>query len=167
MKRLEKESFVLQVKNDLGASSCVVALDRSFGITVEEITKLRKSMNEALSNFKVLKNTLAKIVVKDSVFEQLSECLKGPTALAYSNNPVLMAKALSEFIKTNNKLKILCGVMDGKYITAETVSELASLPSIDELRAKIVGLLTASASKVVRTIAEPAARIARVVAAKN
>ena len=167
MKRLEKESFVSRVKADLSSASVVIALDRSFGITVEEITQLRKNMNDVDSNLKVLKNTLAKIAMRDSSLEQLSDSLKGPTALAYSNNPVGMSKALSNFVKKNDKMKILGGVMDGKYISAAVVVELASLPSVDELRAKIIGLLTASATKIVRTIKEPAAMIARVVSAKN
>ena len=167
MKRLEKESFVSNVRDEIVTSSTVIAVNRSFGITVGEMTKLRRQMHDAESNFKVLKNTLARIAIKDSPLEVLSNHLEGPTALAYSNNPVGMAKALSDFVKTNDKLKILGGVMDGKYISAKVVSDLASLPSVDELRAKIVGLLTAAATKVVRTVKEPSARVARVIAAKQ
>ena len=87
--------------------------------------------------------------------------------MAYSNNPVGLAKAISEFAKANEKLTILGGVMDGKAISVNTINELASLPSMDELRAKIIGLLTAAASKIVRTVKEPSARVARVIAAKS
>ena len=167
MKRPEKESFVSHVKEELANSSIVVAVNRSFGITVEEITKLRKSMHEAEANFKILKNTLARIAIKDTELDGLDKFLEGPTALAYSNNPVGMSKALSEFAKSNEKLTILGGVMDGKAISKETIAELAALPSVDELRAKIIGLLTAAASKIVRTVNEPSSRIARVIAAKN
>ncbi len=167
MLRREKETFVSHIREELAGSSIVVALSREAGITVEEITRLRKDMHNAEAHLKILKNTLARIAIKDSTLESIERYLKGSTGLAYSNNPVGMAKAISEFAKTNEKLKILGGVMDGKAITPEVIKELASLPSMDELRAKIIGLLTAAASKIVRTINEPSARVARVIAAKN
>ena len=167
MLRKEKESFVSHIREELVNSSIVIALNREAGITVEEITRLRKDMNNAESHLKILKNTLARIAIKDSALESIEKYLKGSTGLAYSNNPVGMAKAISEFAKTSEKLKVLGGVMDGKAISSEIIKELASLPSMDELRAKIIGLLTANASKIVRTITEPFARVARVVAAKS
>ncbi|MDR3224431.1 MAG: 50S ribosomal protein L10 [Holosporales bacterium] len=167
MKRQEKESFVSRIRDDLVGSSIVLAVDRTSGITVEEMTKLRKDMRAIEANFKVLKNTLARIAIKGSVLDPIGKYLVGSTALAYSNNPVGLAKAISEFAKTNEKLKILGGIMDGKEISYEVIKELASLPSVDELRAKIIGLLTAAALKIVRTIKEPSARIARVIAAKG
>lgn len=167
MKRLEKESFVTHIKDELVKASTVIAINRSYGITVGEITKLRCDMYKTNANLKVLKNTLARIAIKDSHLEPLGEFLEGPTALAYSDDPVGVAKALADFSKENGKLTILGGVMDGKFINVETVKALASLPSLDELRGKIVGLLTAAATKIVRTVKEPSARVARVVAAKN
>ena len=167
MLRQEKEAFVSHIREELMSSSIVVALSRQPGITVEEITKLRKDMHEAESNLKILKNTLARIAIKDSTLESIGQYLEGSTGLAYSKNPVGMAKAISEFVKTNEKLTILGGVMDGKAISPNTIKELASLPSMDELRAKIIGLLTAAASKIVRTVKEPSARVARVIAAKS
>lgn len=167
MLRREKESFVSHIREELMSSSIVVAVNREPGITVEEITKLRKDMCKADARLKVLKNTLARIAIKDSTLDSIGKYLEGSTGLAYSNNPVGMAKAISEFIKTNEKLKVLGGVMDGKAITPDIIKELASLPSMDELRAKITGLLTAVASKIVRTVKEPSARVARVIAAKS
>ncbi len=167
MKRLEKESFVMHMKGELIKASTVIAINRSYGITVGEMTKLRQSMYQTKANFKVLKNTLARIAIKDSHLEQLSGLLEGPTALAYSDDPIGVAKVLADFSKKNEKLVILGGVMDGKFINVETVKALASLPSLDELRGKIVGLLTAVATKIVRTVKEPSARVARVIAAKN
>ncbi len=167
MKRLEKESFVSHIKGELNNSSTVIAVNRSFGITVDEITKLRRDMHKAKANFKVLKNTLARIAIKDSEFEPLSDYLEGPTALAYSNNPVEMAKAIVDFVKSNDKMSVLGGIMDGQFITSDQIKSLAELPSLDELRGKLVGLLTAAATKIVRTVKEPSSRIARVVAAKN
>lgn len=167
MLRKEKEAFVSHIREELVNSSIVVALNRNPGITVEEMTKLRKDMHKAESNLKILKNTLARIAIKGSNIDQIGMYLNGSTGLAYSNNPVGMAKAISEFAKANEKLTILGGVMDGKAITPDVIKELASLPSMDELRAKIIGLLTATASKIVRTVKEPSARVARVIAAKS
>jgi large subunit ribosomal protein L10 len=167
MLRQEKESFVSGVREELVNSSIVVAVNRNSGITVEEITKFRKDMKKAEANFKILKNTLARIAIKGSTLEPIEQYLEGPTGLAYSNNPVGLAKAISEFAKANEKLTILGGVMDGKAISADVINELASLPSMDELRAKIIGLLTAAASKIVKTVKEPSARVARVIAAKS
>ena len=113
MLRREKETFVSHIREELASSSIVVALSREAGITVEEITRLRKDMHNAEAHLKILKNTLARIAIKDSTLESIERYLKGSTGLAYSNNPVGMAKAISEFAKTNEKLKILGGVMDG------------------------------------------------------
>ncbi|MDR1289383.1 MAG: 50S ribosomal protein L10 [Holosporales bacterium] len=167
MKRLEKESFVSQMRDELLGSSIVVAVDRTSGITVEEMTRLRRGIREAEANFKVMKNTLARIAIKDSALEVISDYFNGPTGLAYSNDPVALAKAIYDFIKSNERLSVLGGVMDGKVISKDVIKSLAALPSQDELRAKIIGLLTANASKIVRTIKEPSARVARVVAAKG
>jgi large subunit ribosomal protein L10 len=167
MKRGEKESFVSDIRGKLLESSIVIAVNRSFGITVEEITKLRKDVREAEANFKVIKNTLARIAIKDTALEGIGEYLDGPTGLAYSNNPVGLSKALAKFAKDNEKLTILGGFMNGRAISKGVVEELASLPSHDELRAKIIGLLTANAVKIVRTIKEPSSRVTRVIAARN
>jgi large subunit ribosomal protein L10 len=167
MKRKEKEVFVAHVREEILASSIVVAVDRTTGITVAEMTKLRSRMRKAGAGFKVLKNTLARKAISDSVFDQIDVYLKGPTGLAYSNNPVDLAKDLQNFAKENDRLKILGGVMDGKAITSAIVKELSSLPTMDELRAKIIGLLTAAASKIIGTVNEPARRLAVLLASKN
>jgi large subunit ribosomal protein L10 len=167
MKRSEKEAFVSDIREELVNSSVVVAVNRSSGITVEEVTKFRKNMHEADAHFKILKNTLARIAVKDSALEPLTGYLEGPTGLAYSNNPVDLAKILSDFAKSSEKVEILGGIMDGKVISKDVIKTLASLPSMDELRAKLIGLLTAAATKIVRTVKEPSARVARVIAAKS
>jgi large subunit ribosomal protein L10 len=155
------------MRAELLGSSIVVAVDRTSGITVEEMNKLRRGIRDAEASLKVMKNTLARIAVKDSVLEVISDYFNGPTGLAYSNNPVGLAKAIHDFAKSNERLSVLGGVMDGKAISKDVIKALASLPSQDELRAKIIGLLTANASKLVRTIKEPSARVARVIAAKG
>ncbi|MDR0695220.1 MAG: 50S ribosomal protein L10 [Holosporales bacterium] len=167
MKRQEKEAFVSHMREELLSSSIVVAVDRTAGITVDEITRLRRDMRSADANFKVLKNTLARIAIKDSTLDPINEYLEGPTGLAYSNNPIGLAKELYKFAKENEKLKILGGVMDGKAISFNVIKELASLPSLDELHAKIIGLLTAAASKIIGTVSEPARRLAVIFASRN
>jgi large subunit ribosomal protein L10 len=167
MRRSEKELFVTGIRDELLGSSVVIVVNRLPGITAEEMTKFRVDIREAKAKFKILKNTLAKIAVKDSNLDQISEYFEGTTGLAYSDDPVGLSKAVSVFAKESEKMTVLGGIMDGKSISASIVNELATLPSMDELRAKIVGLLTSVASKIVRTIQEPAARVARVVAAKK
>jgi large subunit ribosomal protein L10 len=167
MKRQEKEAFVSRMREELLASSIVVAVDRTAGITVGEITQLRRDMRSAEANFKVLKNTLARLAIKDSALDSINEYLEGPTGIAYSNNPIGLAKELYKFAKENEKLRILGGVMDGKAISFNVIKELASLPSLDELHAKIIGLLTAAASKIVGTVREPARRLAVILASKE
>jgi large subunit ribosomal protein L10 len=167
MKRGEKETFVSGIRERLLGSSIVIAVDRSFGITVEEITKLRRDMRKADADFKVIKNTLARIAIKDTALEGIGKYLEGPTGLAYSSNPVGLSKALAKFSKNNERFTVLGGIMEGKAISKDIVEELAALPSHDELRARIIGLLTANAVKIVRTIKEPSCRIARVIAARS
>ena len=167
MKRSEKESFVLRVKEELKNASTVIAVNRSYGITVDEITKLRKDMRAEGANLKVLKNTLARIAIKDSHLDVLQDMFNGPTAIAYSDNPVGMSKVLAEFVKTNDKMSILGGIMDGTFINVEQINALATVPSMDELRGKIVGLFNAVATKLARVVKEPGTKIVRVIAAKQ
>ncbi len=167
MLRQEKETFVTNVRGELLNSEIVVVVNRGSGITVEEITKLRKDMNKSKSKFKVIKNTLARKAMEGSLLDCLNQYLSGTTGFAYSNDPVELAKAVFNFCKDNDgKMEIVAGVMDGKVVTGAQIKELATLPSLDGLRSQIVGLLSAVAGKLVRTINEPGAMIARIIAAK-
>ena len=167
MLRQEKEAFVSHVKGDLLNSQIVIVVNRTPGITVEEITKLRKRMVASKSKFKVIKNTLAKKAFEGSVMEGLNQYLSGNTGLAYSDDPIEAAKAVFEFCKENeNKMEIVSGFMDGSVISGAQIKELATLPSLEGIRAQILGLLSAVAGKLVRTINEPASQLARVFAAR-
>ena len=167
MLRQEKEAFVSHVRDILLDSSIVILVNRGKGITVEEITKLRNNMSKSESKFKIIKNTLARKAIEDSNLESLGEFLTGTTGFAYSNDPVEVSKAVFEFCKEyDGKMEIVAGVMDGKAITCTQIKQLATLPSLDGIRSQIVGLLSAVAGKLVRTVNEPAACIARVLAAK-
>jgi large subunit ribosomal protein L10 len=122
-------------------------------------------MRDTGAAYKVTKNTLALIALDGTRYAQLSDMLSGPTALATSSDPVAAAKAAVEFAKTNDRLEIVGGAMGDTLLDAEGIRALAELPSLDELRAKIIGLVQAPATKIARTIAEPGAQLARVIGA--
>ena len=144
----------------------VVVVAHYAGLTVAQMTNFRQQVKTAGGKVKVAKNRIAKIALKDTDYTGISDLLKGPTVLAYSKDPITAAKIAVSFAKTNDKLVILGGSMGKNVLDAKGVKALAELPSLDELRAKICGLLNAPATKIVRTIAEPGAKLARVIQAK-
>jgi large subunit ribosomal protein L10 len=115
---------------------------------------------------KVAKNTLTALALKGTKAEGIIPLLKGPVILAFSKDPVAAAKAMSDYAKGNDKLVILGGAMEATTLDAAGMQALANLPSLDELRAKLIGLLNAPATKIARTVAEPGAKLARVIQAK-
>lgn len=164
MDRSQKSDAVAQLNavfNEMG----VVVVTRNLGMTVEQSTALRTKMREAGAAYKVAKNSLAKIAIKDTDYTGLDEYLVGPVGLAWSQDPVAAAKAVVDFAKTNDKLEIVGGSMGSTVLNEAGVRALATMPSLDELRGKIVGLVNAPATKVVRTIIEPAAQLARLAGA--
>lgn len=165
MDRSQKEGLVSEIKAKLTDCSLVVVTHQS-GLSVGEVTTLRREVRAASAEFKVLKNTLAHIAVQDTALQPLQQFLKGPTALAYSKDPVAAAKAIVKFANKNDKLKIVGGYLDGQVLNQSGVKALAELPSLDELRAKLLAVILAPASQLVRTINEPGAQVARVIAAK-
>jgi large subunit ribosomal protein L10 len=157
-----------QVVSDLNAvfnEISVVVVTRNLGLTVAQSTMLRNKMRDAGATYKVTKNSLAKIATKGTVYESISDMLTGPIALASSKDPVAAAKVVAEFAKTNDKLEIVGGAMGSTLLDADGVKALATMPSLDELRAKIVGLVQAPATKIVQIIQAPAGQIARVLSA--
>ena len=164
MNRAEKADLVALLNTTFKETE-VVVVTRNLGLTVAQSTDLRGKMRDADASFKVSKNRLAKIALKDTRYEPLSEMLTGPIALATSSDPVAAAKVAVEFAKTNDKLEIVGGAMGDTVLDAAGIKALATMPSLDELRAKIIGLVQAPATKIARTIAEPGAQLARVVGA--
>ena len=140
----------------------VVVVTRNLGLTVAQSTVLRNKMRESGAQYRVAKNKLANIAAQGTPYASISNLLTGPTALATSSDPVAAAKVVVEFAKTNDKLEILGGAMGDTVLTIDGVKALATLPSLDELRAKIVGLVQAPATKVVQIIQAPAGQLARV-----
>lgn len=161
MDRSEKQQVVSSMRDSLQASALVVVTSQS-GLTVTEVTQLRDKIRSSGAAYKVLKNTLARLAVKDTQCEGITEFLNGPTALAYSQDPVAAAKAVVEFSESNEKIKVLGGCLGDKVLNANDVKALAKLPSLDELRAQILGVLVAPATKIARIVKEPGAQIARV-----
>ena len=161
MDRSQKAESVAQLNavfNEVG----VVVVTRNLGLSVKQSTDLRAKMREAGGTYKVAKNRLAKLALKDTQYQGLEEYLTGPTALAWSTDPVAAAKAAVDFAKTNDKLEIVGGAMGSTVLDANGVKALAAMPSLDELRGKIVGLVNAPATKVAQLVNAPAAKLARV-----
>ena len=161
MDRSQKTDAVAQL-NAVFNEAGVVVITRNLGLSVAQSTELRTKMREAGASYKVAKNRLAKLALKDTDYTSIEEYLVGPTALAYSADPVAAAKAVVEFAKTNDKLEIVGGSMGSVTLDANGVKALASMPSLDELRGKIVGLVNAPATKVVQLVNAPASKLARV-----
>lgn len=163
MLRSEKKDFV-EFLDGVYADSNSVIVTHYHGLTVSEVTALRASLKEKGANFKVVKNTLSKIAGQGKV-DQIADLFSGPTAIAYSEDPVAAAKGVMEFAKTNESLKVLGGMVNGQVLDQAGVATLSKLPSLDELRGKIVGLLQAPATKVAGVVQAPAGQLARVVQA--
>ena len=156
--KAESVAALNAVFNEVG----LVVVTRNLGLSVAQSTALRSKMRDAGAAYKVSKNRLARLALKDTQYEALEEHLTGPIALAWSTDPIAAAKAAVEFAKTNDKLEIVGGAMGSTQLNADGIKALASMPSLDELRGRIVGLVNAPATKVAQLVNAPAAKLARV-----
>lgn len=161
MDRSQKAESVAQL-NAVFKEVGVVVVTRNLGLSVAQSTDLRSKMRDAGASYKVAKNRLAILALKDTPYEGMEEYLSGPTALAYSEDPVAAAKAAVDFAKDVDKLEIVGGSMGGQLLDEAGIKALASMPSLDELRGTIVGLVNAPATKIARVVNEPAGKLARV-----
>jgi large subunit ribosomal protein L10 len=164
MDRAQKTEAVAQL-NALFSEVGVVVVTRNLGLTVAQATDLRNKMRDAGASYQVAKNRLVNLAVQGTTYASISNLLTGPTALSTSPDPVTAAKIVVEFAKTNDKIEIVGGAMGDTVLDADGVKALATMPSLDELRAKIVGLVQAPATKVVQIVQAPAGQLARVFAA--
>ena len=164
MDRSRKEELVAELHRTFEATNLVVITQQN-GLTVEEVTSLRGKLRGEGASFHVTKNRLAKIALKGTKFEPLEGSFTGPTAIAVSEDPVAAAKVAVEFANNNDKLTIIGGALGEKVLDVAEIKALAKLPSLDELRGKIVGLLQAPASKIVGVLNAPAGQLARVFSA--
>lgn len=156
--RSRKEEEIQSLKQRLEESEIVV-LTHYTGLNVNEMQDLRSKLRENGASFKVTKNTLAKLATKGTVYENIEDMFSGQTGIATSADPIAAAKVANEYAKSNEKLVILGGAMGATVLDAKEIEQLAKLPSLDELRAKLVGLLQAPATKVARVLQAPAQQL--------
>lgn len=148
--------------NDVFKSTSVVVVAHYSGLSVADMQKLRAQMKQAGATVKVAKNRIAKIALEGTEVASISELMQGPTLLAYSDDPVAAPKAAVDFAKTNDKLVILGGAMGPTALNPDGVKALATMPSLDELRGTLIGLIQAPATKIAQLTTAPAAKLARV-----
>ncbi len=146
----EEKAQLLSELNELFNNSEVVVVSHYKGLTVAEVSELRNNIRKAGAGFKVTKNRITRLALKGTKFEGLVDLFKGPTAIAFASDPISACKACVEFAKTNEKLLIVGGAMGTGVISIDEIKKLASIPSMDELRAKIIGLLQAPAAQLAR-----------------
>jgi large subunit ribosomal protein L10 len=162
--RAQKAEAVASLHRTLQDTGLVV-VTRQVGMTVAEATDLRNRMRAAGAGFKVTKNRLARLALKGTQFEGLDALFTGPTAVAYSRDPVAAAKVVADFAKSNEKLTIVGAGLGTQVLDADGVRALATLPSIDELRAKLLGLIQTPATRIAGVLQAPGGQVARVLAA--
>ena len=161
MDRTQKQEFVASFKEEI-ADKQLVVVTKNTGLTVEEVSAFRSKVREAQASYKVTKNRLTRLAFEDTNFAVLNDLLKGPTGLSFSSDPVGAAKAVINYAKENEKLEVVGGSLNGELLDANGVKALASLPSLDELRGKIVGVISAPARNIAVVANAPASQLARV-----
>lgn len=160
MDRAEKRKLV-DTLNEVFKDTEVVVVVQNAGLTVAQMTDLRRQVKAAGASFKVTKNRLTRLALEGTRYQPIGGLFKGPTAVATSPDPVSAAKVVVEFAKKNEKLVIVGGAMGDTQLNADGVKALATLPSLDELRGKIIGLLNAPATKIAGVLQAPAGQLAR------
>ena len=146
----EEKAQLLSELNELFTKSEIIVVSHYKGLTVSEVSELRNNIREAGAGFRVTKNRITRLALKGTKFENLVDLFKGPTAIAFASDPISACKACVEFAKTNEKLIVVGGAMGTGVLSVEEIKKLASIPSMDELRAKIIGLLQAPAAQLAR-----------------
>ncbi len=164
MDRAQKRELVASM-HDVFSTAPVLVVTHYKGLSVAEVSALRTRMREVGASFKVTKNRLTRLALRGTPSEVAADLFTGPTAIGYSDDPVAAPKVLAKFAKENGKLIILGGVLDGKVLDADGVKALAELPSLDELRAKLVGLIQTPARQIASILQAPGGQVARVLAA--
>ncbi len=164
LSRAEKEQEVTRLNERLQKAELVVVTHYA-GTTVSDITDFRNELRENEASFKVVKNKLVKLAIKGTKFEHLEPLMKGPTGLALSDDPIAAAKVTQKFADKHKKFTIVGGALGAKTLDVEAVKSLSKLPSLDEIRGTLIGIIQAPASKIARVVQEPASQLARVVGA--
>lgn len=146
----EEKADLLSELNELFNGAEVIVVSHYKGLTVKEVSELRNNVRKAGAGFRVTKNRITRLALKGTKFESLTDLFKGPTAIAFANDPISACKACVEFAKTNEKLILVGGAMGTGVLSLDEIKRLATIPSMDELRAKIIGLLQAPAAQLAR-----------------
>ena len=162
--RAQKQAFVTEMHGILKETGCIVVTHYN-GLNVAAISDLRRRMKAAGATFRVTKNRLSKLALEDTPFSALADLLAGPTAIAFSEDPVAPAKVAVDFAKTHQALVVLGGALANRRLAAADVEALAKLPSLDVLRAQLIGLVQAPATKLAGVLQAPAGQLARLAAA--
>ena len=161
MDRAEKRQLVATLNETFSNASVVVVAHYS-GLTVAQMSALRRQMKDAGASLKVAKNRLVKIALEGTALANAAPLFKGPTVIAYSSDPVAAPKVAVDFARGHDKFVILGGAMGTTNLDPEGVRALATLPSIEELRARLVGMIQTPATRMAQVLAAPAAQLARV-----
>ena len=161
-----KKNYIEEMKKSFSSNDSVMIAQYK-GLNVSELDELRKQLREKGILFKITKNTITKIAIKETPVKDLEKYFTGPTAAAISSDPISTAKILTKFSKTHDKLKIVAGFMDGKVLDQNEVAIIATLPSLEEARAKIVGILATPAQKLISILLAPGSKIANLARAKS
>jgi large subunit ribosomal protein L10 len=162
--RSQKEELVASLHQTFAETNLIIVTQQT-GMTVAEVSDLRRKMRDAGASYKVTKNRLTRLALEGTKFEALKELFTGPTAVAVSLDPVAAAKVCVAYAKANEKLIIVGGAMGETQLDAQAIQSLATLPSLDQLRGKLIGLLQAPATKVAGVVQAPAAQLARIFSA--
>ena len=163
----EKKKFYIDEMKSFFQKTSSVFVTHYQGLTVKQIDLLRDEMRKHGILFKITKNRITKLALEGSKFKKLENLFTGPTAIAFSEDAITTAKILTKFAKSNSNLKIIGGIMEDEPLTEDDVKKIATLPTLDEARAKIVGILTAPAQKIMSILLAPGAKIAILALAKS
>ncbi len=166
MTKEAKKNYVEEMKKSFTANESVMIAQYQ-GLNVTQLDALRKELRDKGILFKITKNRITKIAIKETSKKDLEKYFTGPTAAAISSDPISTAKILTKFAKLNNSLKIIAGFMDGKVLDQNEVAIIATLPSLEEARSKIVGILASPAQKLVSILLAPGSKIANLARAKS
>ena len=166
MSKDAKKNYIEEMKKNFTSNESIMIAQYQ-GLNVNELDELRKQLREKGILFKITKNKITKIAIKDSPVKDLEKYFTGPTAAAMSSDAITTAKILTKFAKSHDKLKIVAGFMDGKVLDNKEVAIIATLPTLDEARAKIVGILATPAQKLVSILLAPGSKIASLTRAKS
>ena len=166
MSKDAKKNYIEEMKKNFTSNESIMIAQYQ-GLNVNELDELRKQLREKGILFKITKNKITKIAIKDSPVKDLEKYFTGPTAAAMSSDAITTAKILTKFAKSHDKLKIVAGFMDGKVLDNKEVAIIATLPTLDEARAKIVGILATPSQKLVSILLAPGSKIANLARAKS